>query len=86
MTPRKRPLAPPPNPFERLATAAMRIEALTVDDRLLMVRGFNTVKCLQALRVPGLQTAVRHGIHRRLAELGIDLPALQALRGQERGR
>jgi len=57
-----------------------------VDDRLLMVRGFDVRRCLQALRVPGLQTAVRHGIHRRLAELGIDLPALQALRGQERGR
>ena len=83
---RPAPDLPPPNPFERLATAAMRIEALTVDDRLLMVRGFNTLKCLQALRVPGLQTAVRHGIHRRLTELGIDLPALQALRLEERGR
>lgn len=83
---RPAPDMPPPNPFERLATATMRIEALTVDDRLLMVRGLNTLKCLQALRVPGLQTAVRHGIHRRLAELGIDLPALQALRLEERGR
>jgi hypothetical protein len=83
---RPAPDLPAPNPFERLATASLRIEALTVDDRLLMVRGFNTLKCLQALRVPGLQPTVRHGIHRRLAELGIDLPALQALRGQERGR
>ena len=77
---------PPVNPFERLATASIRVQALTVNDRLLMVSGFNLVKCLRALRVPGLQTTVRRGIHRRMAELGVDLPTLQALRGEERGR
>lgn len=74
------------NPFERLATASLRIEALTANDRLRMVRGFNALNCLRALRVPGLQPTVRRALRRRLAELGIDLASLEARRGEERGR
>ena len=66
------PLAPPPDPFVRVATSTLHIHALTVDDRLRMVRGFNCLKCLQALRVPGLQPAVRRAINQRLAALGDD--------------
>ena len=67
----RRPAAPP-NPFVRVATATVHIQALTVDDRLLMVRGFSCLKCLQALRVPGLQATVRRAINQRLATLGDD--------------
>ncbi len=74
---RPAPDLPPPNPFERLATASLRIEALTANDRLRMVRGFNVIKCLQAMRVPNLQPTVRRALRRRLAELGIDLPLYQ---------
>ena len=86
MTTRKRPLAPPPNPFWRLSTSSIRIQAFTVDDRLLMVRGFSVRQCLQALRVPGLQTTVRRAVRQRMADLGIDLDELDELRGEEHGR
>ena len=68
----KRPRAAPPNPFVRIATSTIHVHALTVDDRLLMVRGFSSLKCLQALRVPDLQAAVRRAINQRLAALGDD--------------
>ncbi len=70
----------PPNPFVRVASSTIRIQALTVDDRLLMVRGFSLVKCLQALRAPGLQATVRRAVRRRMTELGVDLDMPEELR------
>jgi hypothetical protein len=67
------PTTPPPDPFARCAGRGLLVGALTVDDRLRMVRDFNALKCRQALRVPGLQPTVRRAINHRLAALADDL-------------
>jgi hypothetical protein len=49
--------------------------AVSVDDRVRMVRGFTTEQCLQALRMPNLQTSVREAVERRMRKLSKGQPA-----------